>query len=184
MMSVIYFLLRIPAEKEYTLVIFKNSGYTVAWFFHDVDQDDSTSKLGVDRPINISGNFYDEELAYIVKQKFNLYNALSLGSISEGYWLCGEIINRRVKQYILNGKTAKYYTLPMLWEELCLTNEQKENRIIREFSWKGRPLANGTADDWIKEDEKEEMNKYKSSFWDNVTNADAFDDPSDCWNID
>lgn len=80
--------------------------------------------------------------------------------------------------------TVKYYTLPMLWDELRLTDEQKKSRIAREFSWKGRPLAEGTVEDWAEEDEEERKHKFYTSPWEGLTYLDAFDDPSDSWNID
>lgn len=173
------------SEREHILTVFKNSGYAQVYYFVNIDADDPiTGCPGVKQPINLTGDFYDLEAAYVVVEKVHLYAALDAGDICEGYWFCGEIIARRVQPYTLNGKTAKHYTLPMLWDELRLTDEQKENKIAREFNWKGRPLAKGTAKDWAKEDEEEERDKHYVSSWAHVTNADAFDDPSDYWNID
>ena len=170
-------------EKEYNLTVFNNSGHVIACFFCDIDRDDSfTGVPGVECPIDMNGNFLDIDFAYIVNQHLHLYNALSSNSIREGYWLCGKIIKRRVKPYTINGSTVKHYTLPMLWDSIVLTNEQKEARIIREFSWKGRTVVEGTSEDWYVEPE-EDADDYRDD-WRRITNADAFDDPSDYWNID
>lgn len=174
-----------PEDKERKITVFRNSGYVQVIYFVDIDADDpATGQPGVKQPINLSENFDDIEAAYVVVEKVHLYAALEAGNIYEGFWICGEIVTKRVEPYTLNGNTVKYYTLPMLWDELHLTDEQKESRTAREFAWKGRPLAQGTAKEWAEEDEEERRDKYYESPWSHVTNADAFDDPSDYWNID
>jgi hypothetical protein len=174
-----------PEDEEVKFTVFKNSGYVQVSYFIDIDTDDPiTGQPGVKQPINLLENFYDIEAAYIVCKKYHLYTALEAGEIYEGFWLSGEIIKRRVKPYGINGKTAQYYTIPMLWDELSLTDEQKEIKIAREFAWKGRPIVDESDID-SEEDDGRNWNYYNNRHKPpRITNADAFDDPSDYWNID
>ncbi|MGI4735637.1 MAG: hypothetical protein ACRYG7_10710 [Janthinobacterium lividum] len=171
-------------EKDYDLTVFSNSGYAVAWFFCDIDQNSpEISNRNMECAIDSSGNFLDIDFNYIVTERLHLFKALDSGAFREGYWLCGQIIKRRVRPYTINGSTAKNYTLPILWNDVSLTKEQKQQKIAREFNWKGRVIVQGTDENWFEEKDNVEDRSYCNS-WEDVTNADAFDDPSDYWNID